>query len=234
VDFEESSASAVAAAGVLAGMFGATLTAVHAHALEMPAYFTGAQMETLEAERAEGHARAAADLQTFAARHTNVPVRSIVEEGTPAAVILRMASAFNLIVLGTRRLRGPRRWWLGSVAEAVVRQVAVPVLVVPAAVSSTRVLNAGARIVAAGPDTARVDAWLAAFGDAMKGHIVRAGEIARCAPDRLLDADLVVVALPPGFTTGSQFDTIVQVLKECSRPVLFVPAAEAAVQGSSP
>jgi hypothetical protein len=34
VDFEESSASAVAAAGVLAEMFGPTVTAVRAHTLE--------------------------------------------------------------------------------------------------------------------------------------------------------------------------------------------------------
>jgi hypothetical protein len=70
VDFEEPSASAVAAAGVLAEMFEATLTAVHAQTLEMPAYFTSAQMEGLEAERDEGHARVAGDLQAFAARPT--------------------------------------------------------------------------------------------------------------------------------------------------------------------
>lgn len=233
VDLEDSSASAVAAAGVLARMFGATVTVVHAQSLEMPAYFTDAQMDALEAEREEGHARVATELQEFAARRTDVPVSPLVEEGTPAAVILRAAPAYDLVVVGTHRLHGPRRWWLGSVAEAVVREATVPVLVVPAAASPAR-LAEGATIVAAGPASPQADEWIAAFGDALNGPVIRAGELAHCGPEAFRDADLVVVALPAGSTAGHSFDAVVRVLKECAHPVLFVPSRQGAQAADEP
>jgi nucleotide-binding universal stress UspA family protein len=133
VDFDETSGAAVAAAGALAARFNATVTAVHAHPLDAPAYFTGAQMDTIEAERAESRARTAAEILAFAAHYTNAKVNALVEEGPPSEAILRIAPAFDLVVLGTHRLNGARRWWLGSVAEAVLRHATVPVLIVPAA-----------------------------------------------------------------------------------------------------
>ena len=232
VDLEESTASAVAAAGALARAFGATLSAVHAHSLEMPAYFTEAQLQTLEEEREQIHASAAAELQAFTAQHTDVAVTPIIEEGTPAQVILRLGPAFDLIVIGTRRRHGARRWWLGSVAEEVVRKATFPVLVVSAGVAVEPVVHAGASIVAAGSGSDRLEAWLAALGSTMQGDVRRTGEISHCTPERLRGADLVVVALPPPSTSAPGFDAVVQVLKECPHPVLFVPAAEALLRRS--
>ena len=131
VDFDDSSAAALRVAGTMARALGATLTVIHAHSVEMPAYFTGAQMDTLEAEREERRVRCAGELQAFATQHGVVAAESVIEEGAAAATILRLAPAFDLVVVGTRRLHGPKRWWLGSVAEAVVRDATVPVLVVP-------------------------------------------------------------------------------------------------------
>jgi nucleotide-binding universal stress UspA family protein len=131
VDFDDSSALAVRAAGTLASVLGATLTLVHAHTLEMPVYFTESQIGRLEIERTRRRAVCEADVRAFARQHTSVAVDAIVEEGSPADAILRLAPRFDLVVVGTKRLHGPRRWWLGSVAETVLRESPVPVLIVP-------------------------------------------------------------------------------------------------------
>ena len=44
VDSDDSSAAALRVAGTMARALGATLTAVHAHSVEVPAYFTGARI----------------------------------------------------------------------------------------------------------------------------------------------------------------------------------------------
>jgi nucleotide-binding universal stress UspA family protein len=131
VDFDDPSARAVQAAGVLAAAFGATLTVVHAHQIDRPAYFTEAQMNALGTEVATAKSRCVDDVSAFVAQHTRAVATTRVEEGTPADVIRRLAPDFDLIVLGTHRRQGPRRWWLGSVADAVLRESPVPVLVVP-------------------------------------------------------------------------------------------------------
>lgn len=131
VDFDDASAGALRAAAMIAAAFGAELTVLHAASIEMPPYFTDAQAEALEGERRQARARCVSELDAFAATHTEATVQAVVEEGPPADVILRLAPGFDLIVVGTHRRRAPSRWWLGSVAEAVVRAAPVPVLVVP-------------------------------------------------------------------------------------------------------
>ena len=231
VDLEAASGPAIAAAGALARLFGASLTAVHAHRLEMPAYFTGAEMDALEAERMEGRAGAAAELEAFVALYTDVPASTRVEEGAPAEAILRLAPAFDLVVVGTRRLHGARRWWLGSVAEAVVRRATVPVLVAPAPNGARPTLEVGTRIAVVGTTDTRADAWLAAFGTAMNAEVSRVADVAHCTPDHLRTAGLVVLTLTRE-SRGTSLDQAVQMLKECSHPVLFIPAAEAAIPRS--
>ena len=51
VDFGDASAAAVALAGDVAKAFGAHLTVLHAETLEMPPYFTSAQIDALGEER---------------------------------------------------------------------------------------------------------------------------------------------------------------------------------------
>lgn len=131
VDFDESSALAVTMAGTVARSFGGELTVVHAHSIDRPAYFTGAQIDALEAETTAAKQRCADDVSAFVARHTATPAAARVEEGPPAEVIVRLAADYDLVVLGTHRRQGPRRWWIGSVAEAVLRDSPVPVLIVP-------------------------------------------------------------------------------------------------------
>jgi nucleotide-binding universal stress UspA family protein len=131
VDFDEQSAAALRAASALADAYGADLTVLHAASIDMPPYFTEAQADRLENERAEARERCGADVRAFASTHVKTPITVTIEEGPAADVILRLAEDFDLVVLGTHRRRAATRWMLGSVAEAVVRAAQVPVLVVP-------------------------------------------------------------------------------------------------------
>jgi nucleotide-binding universal stress UspA family protein len=232
VDFDEASASALTMAGVLASAWDAEITVFHSATQDAPAYFTAAQLEALEAEREQSRASTADRLRVFGERHVPRGVRVVVEEGPPQDAMLRMATSFDLIVVGTHRRHGARRWWLGSVAEAVVRHSPRPVLVVPAGaiVAETR---RPLTILAAGGGVAEVDAWVDVLRTTFGGNVVRSLDIHHCAPDRLQNTDLVVLSMAADSDTQAQFAAIGQVLKECVHPVLFVPSADGIFERSS-
>ena len=161
-----------------------------------------------------------------------VTVHVVVGEGPPQDAILGMAAAFDLIVVGTHRRHGARRWWLGSVAEAVVRRSPRPVLVVPAAalVPDTR---RPSTILAAGDDTVAVTRGSMCSGATFGGQVVRRRISHQCPPDRVENTDLIVLSMPADVGTHGRFGAIVQVLKECVHPVLFVPSADGIFERSS-
>jgi len=59
-------------------------------------------------------------------------IESIVVEGYPSQAIIDAAKkkGADLIVMGSHGRSGLKRLWLGSVAESVVREASVPVLIV--------------------------------------------------------------------------------------------------------
>ena len=232
VDFDDASASALKMAGVLASAWDADITVFHAATQDVPAYFTAAQIDVLEAEREQARAGTADQLRLFADRHVGRDVRVVVGEGPPQDAMLGMAASFDLIVVGTHRRHGARRWWLGSVAEAVVRHSPRPVLVVPAAavVPDTR---RAPTILAAGGDGTAADAWVDVLRTTLGGQVVRQADIHQCAPDRVQNADVIVLSMPADVGAHARFGAIVQVLKECVHPVLFVPSADGIVERSS-
>jgi hypothetical protein len=61
--------------------------------------------------------------------------------------------------------------------------------------------------------------------------VVRSPDIGHCAPDRLENADLIVLPMPADIDT--HLGAIVQVLKDCVHPVLFVPSTEGVVERST-
>ncbi|MCX6678720.1 MAG: universal stress protein [Methanothrix sp.] len=69
------------------------------------------------------------------ARDAGVAYERVLAEGDPGEELLKLCSdlGFDLIVMGTIGRSGITRFFLGSVAEKVVRHSHVPVLVVPAA-----------------------------------------------------------------------------------------------------
>lgn len=224
VDFEAASARAVGLAGQIAATTGAALRVVHAERSEMPPYFTPAQIAQLEQERAEATRELADELQRFARQATRWPVESVVAEGPPVDTILHAAVGADLLVLGTHGRRGPARWWLGSVAERIVRAAPLPVLVARAEGAGDA--NVFARVLLVGdgrePAAAARDC-LARLTTVMGGTVVGSGALDHCAPDLLADATLVAVAARPERPRWSIGDSVADALGRCPHPVLFLP-----------
>jgi len=224
VDFGEASARALGAAGAIATAIGARLRALHAERFEPPPYFTVDQIDRLEAERRAGQSAAAAHLAEFAAANAGQPVAVVVADEPPVEAILREAHTADLIVLGTHGRRGPGRWWLGSVAERVVRAATVPVLVTRAASADADGLFERVALVEPHADAESPAALFAHHLARVGGNpVIRVGPAAECDRAAVNQASIVVMPTPGHGTSWMLSDAIAGVLAGCARPVLFVP-----------
>ena len=227
VDFGDASARALTIAGVVASTFGARLRVLHAERFEPPPYFTIEQIERLKEERRVAQGAATDHLSQFAAAASSYHVETVVVDESPVDAILEASATADLIVVGTHGRRGPGRWWLGSVAERVVRAATVPVLVTRAAgmpagevfdrlalVHDARDLDQSARTCAG---------HLATIAG---GSVTEGGSIAQCEARLLQGASLVVVSLTSDRPSWGMTDAVAKLLGACSRPVLFIPATE--------
>jgi nucleotide-binding universal stress UspA family protein len=216
-DFGEAASRALAVGAMIASAYDAALHVVHAERFEPPAYFTIDQIGRLEAERRDAQAAAEAHLRRLAAGVTAYPIDAAVVDESPVDAILHASATADLVVLGTHGRHGPGRWWLGSVAERVVRAAQVPVLVVRADVHTRDVFD---RVVLAGggQDARACAARLAAtFGAALAD----AGGAARCDAQALREASLVVA--DAGGDDVAAAGAAAGLLSVCRRPILFVP-----------
>lgn len=226
VDFGGASAHAVELAGRLATAFGAGLQAVHAETLEVPPYFTRDQMATIEKERQQARHHAAEELRRFVRTRTDTPVVVRVVEGPPADVLLDEAEGVDLVVVGTHGRRGPRRWWLGSVAERVVHDAPVPVLVVHSSVPGQGSPNRPPEslvVLEPASGATNVRAWAAALGTALSATVQEVPFAAQCRPADLASASLVVVGVPERPAHRDLHDAAVALARTCTLPTLFVP-----------
>lgn len=132
VDFGEASAKALAVAAQLAREYGAALEVLHVEVLDAPPYFTHEQVTALEAQRRNARASAERYLRRFAEQHGARDATVVVADGSAAPVILQHAKDADAIVMGTNDRGLAAKLWMGSVAERVGRQSAVPVVVVRA------------------------------------------------------------------------------------------------------
>lgn len=219
VDFGEASARATALAGVMADRLSASVRLLHAEALEAPAYFTHDQMAALERQRKAARSHAETYLAAFGRTHGVSPAGVVVHDGPAVPTILESAAESDLVIMGTHGRQGPRRWWLGSVAERVAHLSPSPVLVVrdapsasPAAVFERPLVVAPDGVPAAHARRT-AEGLAAAFG----GRV--ADEIATCESDfaSRRDATLIVVA------RRDRGDTTERWLRSCTLPMLFVP-----------
>lgn len=224
VDFGDASARALAVADVLASAFGAAVRAVHAERFEPPPYFTLEQIERLEAERRSAQAAAIAHVAEFAARASTTPVTPIVVDEPPVDAILDAAREADLVVLGTHGRRGPGRWWLGSVAERVVRAATVPVLVTRAGAAPAAGLFTRMVLVHEGADGAAARAYAETLARISGGSVVEGGMVTTCGADVVRQATLVVVARAGERASWTLTDPAARVVAACEAPVLFVPA----------
>lgn len=233
VDFGEASARAVAIAGLVAERCeGATLRLLHVEAAEAPVYFTPEQVEALERQRQSTRAQAERFLTQFSSHHTRFRSSAIVDEGSPSEVILRESTTADFVVMGTHGRRGPKRWWLGSVAERVLREVRRPLLIVRADMAGTvdavfsRVLVHATRPHdgAGALDYARRLA--ARFnGDVVDGR----GEAVEAAVAAARATLLAVTAPWPRTSSWLSHDGDA-LMRLCTVPILFVPET---IQGAS-
>lgn len=133
VDLSELSAEALRFASVIARRTGARLTALYAESVPMPPYFTESQIENLRRQFAESFAQAERSLRQFVETTLGEGAASVdvrVVEALPVEAILAAAASLGAdwIVMGTHGRGGVNRWLLGSVAERVLRESAIPVV----------------------------------------------------------------------------------------------------------
>jgi nucleotide-binding universal stress UspA family protein len=233
VDFGDASARAVALAGLIAERCGAsTFRLLHVEAAEAPAYFTHDQVEALERQQQAMRAQAERYLAQFGRRHTTHRLSTVVDEGSPSEAIVREATTADLVVMGTHGRHGPKRWWLGSVAERVLREIPRPLLVVRAdtpgpveAVFSRVLVHTATPLVGDGAlDYARQLA--ACFG----GEVVDGRRQAIEAAVAAARATLLVVAAPLPRTSDWLSHYGDSLVRFCTVPILFVPET---TQGAS-
>jgi nucleotide-binding universal stress UspA family protein len=233
VDFGEASARAVEVAGVVADRCGATaLRLLHAETTEAPVYFTHDQIEALERQRQATRAQAEHFLAHFGRKHTHHPLTAVVEEASPIDAILRESATSDLVVMGTHGRHGPKRWWLGSVAERVLREVHRPLLIVraelPGPVESvfSRVLVHAAGPLAGASTLDYARQLTACFG----GEVIdgRGQPIERAVAAG--GVTLLIVASPQPQTSAWLRDVGEPLVRFCTVPILFVPET---TQGAS-
>ena len=222
VDFGDASARALAIAGVVASGFHAKLSVLHAERFEPPAYFTVDQIARLESERRRAEAAATTHQMQFAVQAARHAVEPRVVDAPPVEAIVGASGTADLIVLGTHGRRGPGRWWLGSVAERVVRAAVVPVLVTRAATLAPRTVFERLALVQDGTEDSGVAACAEQFATLASGTVTNAGPLHLCDAEALHSASLVVMAIP-NRTTWSFTDAVARALGACDRPVLFIP-----------
>lgn len=226
VDFGEASARAVEAAGVLAARWPAELRVLHAEASEAPVYFTHDQIEALAAQRKKLQDQALAFLDRFGRRHTARPFTPVLVPRPPTDAILDQAKSAALTVMGTHGRRGPRRWWLGSVAERVLREIGTPLLVVR---ETTDVSALCSRVCVCAEAPQAGDQAMALAEELARpfGGTVTDRRGTAVAGDEAEAASLVVIGIPPpdSHSVWSPF-SLSCVRKDC-RAVLFVPSTGA-------
>ena len=225
VDFEPASARAVSLAGFIASACDATLGVLHADRVDAPSYFTLDQIARLEEARADAGTAVAIEVTRFARSASDWPVEVTVVDGTPVDAILHAADHADLLVLGTHGRRGPSRWWLGSVAERVVRGAPVPVLVTRAATNPLTEVFARVVLVGDGvePDAGARDC-VERLARAVGGTVVVTAALAHCSRGDFANGTLVAVAARPGPSSWGISDAVAEALGHCAHPALFLPS----------
>jgi len=224
VDFGQASARALRVAETLAARHGSTVTAVHAETLEVPPYFTHDQLTDVERHRAQARREARRYLDAYV-RSFAPSASALLVDGPAVEAVLAAATRHDLLVMGTHGRRGPSRWWMGSVAERVIRDSPVPALVVRSETAPTPGQQLFARPVAvAGPEFSGealnyAQAVAASFGGKVAEKAVSSLDDLACDPG----ASLMVVSTGRHRGGGWFGDTAERLVRSCLLPMLFVP-----------
>jgi nucleotide-binding universal stress UspA family protein len=95
----------------------------------------GTQFNRAEREQEAAASRAEVDQAVALLRDHGIEAAAVAASGDPASAICAAAAdgAFDLIVIGSRNLHGPRRLALGSVSSGVVNHADCDVMIVKGA-----------------------------------------------------------------------------------------------------
>lgn len=133
VDLSRASGDVVSWANRFASSYGADLELLHASWVELPAYFTHAQIEELAGQSELDSEHLVNSLKGLAAEYVDpsVKVNYRVEEGHALEIIEKELQRLepDLLVLGSHGRTGLARFMMGSVAENFVKSARCPVLV---------------------------------------------------------------------------------------------------------
>jgi nucleotide-binding universal stress UspA family protein len=224
VDFGEASSRAIAIAGEIAARCGASLTLLHAESLEAPAYFTAEQIDALARQRHALRAQAEQFLRAFGRRYTSTGFDVRIDDRAPIDAILHAAEAADLLVMGTHGRHGPKRWWLGSVAERVLRQTSRPLLVVRGDVSGTGLFDRPVLHTSGAFDQAGIAGYARALAECFGGQVADGSDDSVDSAVERTAATMAVIAAPEPRTADWLAHYGEPLIRYCKVPVLFVPA----------
>jgi len=130
IDGSEGANTAFKYASAMANALGATITLVVVK--HLPEFVAGYMDNKMMAKLDKYYGDIAADAKEECDLASKVCVETKIIEGHPVTAIADFAKEnnFDLIVVGSRGLTGLTRWFVGSVAEGLVRTAHCPVLVV--------------------------------------------------------------------------------------------------------
>jgi len=229
VDFGEASGRAVAIGSTLAGRCAASLRLLHAGASDIPPYMTSSASPAVDSN-ASHRERATDFLVDFGRRHAAGSFTPMVDDDAPVEAILRESRTSDLVVMGTHGRRGLSRWWLGSVAERVLRETAGPLLVVHAQKEELPAADVFKRVlVHASPplDGSAATRYAMMLAASFDGTVADARyEPLEPALERT-HATLLVVSTP-AVRCGAWLSNIGEpIVRFCERPIVFVPEPRA-------
>ena len=134
IDFSELSLKSLDAANNIAEIFEGNVTAMHAYVpvTELEGPYTIGLGPNLNEEYEEIQESLQEKIDSIAESHIDNSrlKKGLVTIGSPAAAIMETAKEFDMVCMSTHGRTGFTRLLLGSVAEKVLRQAHIPVLVV--------------------------------------------------------------------------------------------------------
>jgi nucleotide-binding universal stress UspA family protein len=131
-DLSATSVPAFHYARLMHEQFGGAVHVLHAQHFDLPPYFSSGQIQSLMRELKKAARSATEYLRKESAASLGFEAEVSLAEKPPVEAILEASDGLgvDLIVMGTHGRRGADRFWLGSVAERVLRQSPKPILVV--------------------------------------------------------------------------------------------------------
>jgi nucleotide-binding universal stress UspA family protein len=226
LDFSTNSRRALDYADGVARKFDASLHLVHV--CEVPSMIT-ASMDAYAIAYTDWSQRLGEEAERELVKTSNalkgLTVTTEVLFGSAAAAIVEAAATnkADLIVMGTHGRRGVSRWWLGSVAERVLRTSHQPVLVVH---EGTAPLPPAPLVLIAGtgqPGDRALQDYGQTLATCLHGRwsVSDFENLPETAAAR--DASLVVASSPWPEANPTRIHQAEHLLRVCTRPVVFVP-----------